>query len=304
MKNFDEKLDAYLRGDLDESSKSDFLNEVSQNPDLQNQFDFEKEMIEGIKEARILEIKGNLSSVPVSYQPGFLESLGSFKVAITSGIIIGLIGLGGYYFLSDDENVVESSIVENSKAEKIEPFEDNNKEVFQENLGNSNLSVQDKIEYSEESTDENTIEIINGSESQPLENSEYIRSEEVITEVETFDPSIIEPEDNFSSPSSLELKNAEKGETTTTLYESTTIERIEDGEHDFHYQFYNKKLFLYGSFGKSPYEIIELNSENGRQYFLYYDNNFYPLDRDRDQIGELKALNDSRLETKLKKLKD
>ncbi|MEM7551771.1 MAG: hypothetical protein AAF363_18970 [Bacteroidota bacterium] len=301
MKNFDEKLDAYLRGDLDENSKSNFLNEVNQNPELQSKISFEKQLVEGIKEARVLEIKKNLSSIPVSYQPGFWESVGSAKVAISSGIVVGLLGISAYIFLPDDDTVLkESDLVDVTEIQELN-------DISNSVTDSDNIIVENNTSQNTDSkgvTEDIDDEIVPKVEFAPINDIKISVEAESNNEVETFDPSILEPEDNFISPSSSDLKNVEKDESHKTLYESTTIERIDDGEHDFHYQFYNKKLFLYGSFSKSPYEIIELNSEEGRQYFLYYDHDFYPLDRDRDEIGELKALRDSSLESRLRKLKD
>ena len=55
----------------------------------------------------------------------------------------------------------------------------------------------------------------------------------------------------------------------------------------FHYQYYQGKLYLYGDFRENPYEILELNSANGKRLFIYYNNVYYNILDDQQQITPL-----------------
>ena len=71
-------------------------------------------------------------------------------------------------------------------------------------------------------------------------------------------------------------------------------------KYNFHYQFNNGKLQLFGPFDKSLYEILEINGDN-HAVFLFYRENYYLLDEQQNQITKLQLIKDSAL---LKKLKE
>ena len=81
------------------------------------------------------------------------------------------------------------------------------------------------------------------------------------------------------------------------------VETVFDRKRDFHYKFYNKKLYLYGDFEKNPYEIIEYNSNSNKLYYLYYEGKFYELMNDQMKITPLAELQDDELINELELLR-
>jgi len=69
--------------------------------------------------------------------------------------------------------------------------------------------------------------------------------------------------------------------------------------YNFHYQFASGKLFLYGPFDKSVYEILEINSDN-HSVFLFHRDNYYLLDEKQLKITHLEPIKDTALIRKLK----
>ena len=65
MENF-EKVEAYFNNELNDSEKNDFLNEVESNAELKSEYNFQNEVINGIKEARKAELKAMLDKVPIT----------------------------------------------------------------------------------------------------------------------------------------------------------------------------------------------------------------------------------------------
>jgi hypothetical protein len=105
----------------------------------------------------------------------------------------------------------------------------------------------------------------------------------------------IEFEDEVAEESNIE-ENPEVpiNKTEVSAKSKIGIETIKDKRHKFHYKFYNNRLYLLGDFSKSPYEIIELNSNSGKKYFLYYQDNFYKLETNRQKPTPLRKVeNDS-----------
>jgi len=73
--------------------------------------------------------------------------------------------------------------------------------------------------------------------------------------------------------------------------------------YSFHYQFSNKKLFLFGPFDEALYEILEIHGDN-HALFLYFKENFYLLNDANAEITELTPIRDRPLIQKLKEFRN
>ena len=62
----------------------------------------------------------------------------------------------------------------------------------------------------------------------------------------------------------------------------------EGSKYNFHYQFEENQLQLYGEFSKEIYQIIELKGKSKDQYFLYFSKNFYQLNNTKGKIIALR----------------
>ncbi len=113
--------------------------------------------------------------------------------------------------------------------------------------------------------------------------------------MDVFDPS----EETESSAARPETKTSE----SSPLSKSSIVVETDNSnkKYNFHYQFKNGKLYLYGTFEKNLYEIMEFFSGNKRTVFLYYKDSYYLLNEENETIKPLAPINDPSL---LKKLKD
>jgi hypothetical protein len=113
--------------------------------------------------------------------------------------------------------------------------------------------------------------------------------------------------DIFDPTTETESSAAEKSEDrsgqTITSSKSSIVVAIEntDKRYNFHYQFKDSKLHLYGAFEKNLYEIMEFFSDNKRTVFLFYKDSYYLLNEEDEKIKPLAPINDPTL---IKKLKD
>jgi hypothetical protein len=115
--------------------------------------------------------------------------------------------------------------------------------------------------------------------------------------LDVFDPSQ-EAEDNNAPENAASTENNPRVATTPSI----TVETDSSNKkYTFHYQFREGKLFLYGSFEKNLYEILEFFTENKRTMFLFYKNNYYLLNEENEKIRPLSPINDPAL---LKKLRE
>jgi hypothetical protein len=100
------------------------------------------------------------------------------------------------------------------------------------------------------------------------------------------------------------LSAAQEIEKAPVLHTSPSIAveiDTKNKKYDFHYQFKDGKLFLYGPFENDLYEILEFFSDDKRTMFLFYQENFYLLKDDNEKLKPLGAIQDPSL---IKKLKD
>ncbi len=113
--------------------------------------------------------------------------------------------------------------------------------------------------------------------------------------MDVFDPS----EETESPAATPETKTSE----SSPLSKSSIVVETDNNnkKYNFHYQFKNGKLYLYGTFEKNLYEIMEFFSGNKRTVFLYYKDSYYLLNEENETIKPLAPINDPSL---LKKLKD
>ena len=94
-----EHIDSYLDGSMSQADRVQFEQSLGSDPGLKREFEFQKNLVDGIKEARRLELKTRLNSIDVS---GLTSSSGLSAGTITAGVVItaGLI-IGGYYLFKD-----------------------------------------------------------------------------------------------------------------------------------------------------------------------------------------------------------
>ena len=86
--------------------------------------------------------------------------------------------------------------------------------------------------------------------------------------------------------------------------EKISIETISSRRYHFHYKIEDNRLFLYGKFNESPYEIIEINRAHDRQLFFYYYGDFYNLNERLVKITPLKKIKDRKEEHASRKKKE
>ena len=82
---------------------------------------------------------------------------------------------------------------------------------------------------------------------------------------------------------------------TIKLNSKTDVEVKLDKKYDFHYQVRNGGLVLYGNFNESPFEVIELKTNQGINSYLYFKNQFYSLTDKSENINPLVVLTNKEL---------
>jgi len=281
-----EKISAYLEEQMSAAERAEFEKTLSNDPELRNELSMQQDIIEGVKEARRLELKSMLDNVPIG-GAGIAGTITFGKLASTIAVI-GLISVGIYYFTKDDPKPIAENNTETlSVTPEEELIEDKNQPV-------EKPKSEEKTTSTSASSEKGTETTVNT----PTE--EVTANTEVDNEVEINKPTAA-PMFETAEADSLEAPTDDIVEKVDGSLSSIDVE-IDNTrkKYSFHYKFNKGKMFLYGDFDKGLYEILEFKTTSKKTLFLHYKGKFYPLDKNQVRITELKAVKEQSLINKLK----
>jgi Sec-independent protein translocase protein TatA len=280
MNNF-EQIDDYLAGRLKGKDREDFESQIGHDPSLKSEVDLQRQIIEGIKQARGAELKAMLSRVPVGGAGAQIE----FTVMrIAAGILLaGVVSAAAYYYFSPgDFPPIGNAAADVTRSDKKLPEDKNQASETKEPEAEQKDETRPQDDHKDEVKKPAT------QQEQP-------------TPAQKPDLDLVDP--------SVDLDNDERKDEERPVIDGKPEIRpsqvqvemdSSNKKYDFHYQFAGSKLMLYGSFNRSLYEVLEINS-GSHSLFLYYKNEFYLLDESQDDITKLTAIKDPVL---LKKLRE
>jgi len=276
MKNL-EKVEAYFNNELNDSEKNDFLREVEADTELKREYDFQKEVIDGIKEARKAELKAMLNKVPISATS--TATSGIYKI-IAGGAATILLGTAAWYFVNSEENI-EPAL--ESKVAISEPVLEENNPTIE---GQKNIqAIEAKSPIKE--TDKDTRE--------QKEQAPKIITPVLPTSEDNIENQVMD-EENLDIPDAI-------GNTSINISSKINVEIKLKKKYDFHYQYSNKGIILYGDFEEGLFEILELNKEDGTELYLYYESNYYYIKDKSGEITPLKLVSEKNLKKNLEGLR-
>ncbi len=273
-----ELLDDYLSNRLNEADKKAFGKKIEADPELKQEFKIQQGLMEGIRKARVAELKSMLNTVPV---PPLSNPTSVLIKAGTWVLISGLVITGVYYYFSKNDSleiVKEPSPVELPEIKAIPPAE-----------AESKASEVARID------EEPTKEVEKSIRKNPTETS---APPTVIKkpELKVYDPSEEESYDSVEKYEQEQLEIISKAFVTSSM--EVEIANT-DKKYKFHYVFRGGKLVLYGAFEKHLYEILEFISDDKRTVVLFYKTNYYLLDINKSTPTILTPIKDHALLKKL-----
>ncbi len=285
-----ELINAYFDGELSEVERQNLFSEIDKNPELKAEFNFQNEIVEGLKRARVAELKARLDNVPVS---GGTISTGStfLKVAVVTGV--ALIGALSYFYINKPEQEpisVEPKTLKEDVEELLEIEESTQDVVMAEQI-----EVNEPINEAKEATKNKVVK-----------EKETIPSSPIINK-----PSAIQPIELDDTDDNDEIILPSTGLTKNNVTAISTIDIETDNskkKYAFHYQLKEGKLFLFGDFDHGLYELLEFNANEGKILYLFYKGQYFNLDKNQVEITPLTVITDStliqELETVRKELKE
>jgi hypothetical protein len=289
-----ELLDRYIANGLKGEEKAAFEQQLNADPDLSREYTLQQSIAEGIRQTRRVQLKAMLNAIPVPAATGGEAVLAKTLAGL---LVAGAIGAGVYLYLKPSNDSAATAQQE-SPATETQP----------ESVVTSDTAPVTETPAAPLAQQHETVTTPAPTEQAPA-TSKTARSKDTAAtvpqepamakpNVTVFDPSeeggnTAPHEDGSLRDSSTEPKNAK-----------SKIEVRTDNnnkKYTFHYQFKEGKLYLYGSFEKNLYEIMEFFSDNKRTVFLFYKESYYLLNEESEKIRPLTPINDPVL---LKKLTD
>jgi len=287
MSNF-ELIDDYLSNRLKGVEKEAFEKQLHNDPTLKSDLDFQKQIVEGIRTARATELKSMLSKVPV----GGTEVIVDFSVVKMAATLIGagVVGAAIYFYVTRGELPPFEKAATDFNQTTEQP---NEQEPAQHDVTNVQPDSSEKVAplvpvESKDTKKENKKEPTKQHKPEQAKPAE-------------------KPKLDVTNPTDELNNDGEKKEEPTANLRRSDITpshvQVEmdssNKKYDFHYQFVNNKLMLYGSFDKSLYEVLEINGDN-HAVFLFYKDLYYLLDENEHKITKLEPIRDAALLGKLK----
>jgi len=266
MMNF-EKIDDYLANRLPADERKAFEQEISGDPALQEEVAFQQKIVEGVRHARAAELKQMLNNVPVSS--------GGWSVGrITAGVMVaGAVATALYYI--------------NIKEAPINPDKDVPAVIVQPESPDTAPAAAEP-EVNVPATEE------------PTRKSEPAKRK-AVTPVQKPDIQVVDPSAELTETA--EQTDPSPVSTTMTVSKMEVVTTPASKKYNFHYQFSEGKLMLYGPFDNSLYEILEING-GSHAVFLFYRENYFLLDEGQHEITGLTAIRDGQLLMKLKEYRN
>lgn len=288
-----ELLDDYLSNRLKGEERIEFERRLENDASLQSELALQRELIEGIRAARVAELKSMLNQVPVPPASG-----GSVAAKLAAWVLaVAVVGIGSYY-LWQNTTTEEQAPAETTEIQSTEPAVADEPAVVEEQ--SSEQATAPEAEEPETSASE---EVVTPAEQPAAKNDTETKprvSPPIQPDVTPYDPTR-----ELETPNGRPEPLSDPGE-PQSVESSIVVEVVDTGRrNDFHYQFKDGKLYLIGSFEKDLYEIMEFfNDDNKRTVFLYYNSAYYLLDETKSEPTPLTALTDTELLQKLRKYRD
>jgi hypothetical protein len=266
-----ELIEKYVTGKLQGPEKDAFELQLQTDTSLQSDVTLQREIIAGIKSARIAGLKAMLNQVPVG---GVMQSGISVVKVITGAVTAGAIFTGSLFYFKPWQKESVSPVVENELPVRKNPKTEATPADPKEDKPSSATS-KPNMEVKKKST--------------PLKKQNAVHPK----------IDVIDPTDELTKEASHEQEKLAKHQSVIVTSRIGIDVNSSSSKYSFHYQFNQGKLTLYGIFDNGLYEILEVNGDT-HSLFLYYKENYYLLNEKQSAITPLTAIKDLELVKRLK----
>lgn len=298
------RLDDYLLGKLSADEHAEMESQLAADSQLREDMFLQRDIVQALQENRRLELKNRLNSIEVG-TGGFSTAIG---LKIAAGVaLMGLMGTGIYWFLNSSPatpaDALPTRFIELNEGlrqvdytlpqmpevhlAQAEPSE----EVPAAEAATAAASLSGATTTAAAKPAVPTPGVAKKKSSAPAETparaEAVVQKPNVLSEFKDTDLGTI----SNQGEAPVDALSRNRQFTNRSIEVSTQTHE----KYDFHYRFYDSKLFIYGNFDSKPYEILEINTEGTRSYFLYFEDNYYALNTDQQKLTRLRRLSNDKL---------
>jgi hypothetical protein len=281
-----EMLDDYVANRLSDADRSVMEAKIASDTELKRELSIQQQVIEGLRRARIAQLKQMLQNTPIPPPTGGQALLVKLGTAVVTA---GIIGTGLYFFLKDDKGSVAQESAAPTQQEPVATDSQAQQPATGPAIDSQASEPRPEMKTPAQTTDKKNKTKVDTS---------------ARTAREPQKPAAFDPTSEETSTSATPSGDAPviSGSAKNANASSIAIENVVDKKYNFHYQFKDGKLLLYGPFSeRTTYEILEFFDGNkGNTVILYYKDGYYLLHEDADKVTPLKPITDPVLLGKLK----
>jgi hypothetical protein len=275
-----ERIEAYFNNELPDAEQQQLLDDVNSDPSLKSEFQFQQNVVDGIKAYRKKELIARLNSVQIAStgQALLLKTLGVIGIA-------GIATVSTFMWVnsnSDNETITD-------KTEIVLPYETEQPS----DIAEATAPITDKkedVQVTEPVVDKKIADKETTSKETTAETPAIVTPE--VMEPDSSSDAILD--DDLEAPTSI-------GSSEINLSTSTNVEVVFSKKYTFHYQVKEGQLTLYGDFEDAPFEVIEMKTNKGIKSYLYYKNHFYGLNKVSEDILPLERIENKAIIEELEK---
>ena len=262
-----ELLDDYLTNRLSEQDRSAFEQRLQSDPDLQQEYALQKRVIQGIKDARVAQLKSMLNQVPVPSAAG--NAIAS-KVLFGTVVAIVIAAAALWFYRHEPSGPKQPQRQSDQKSTTPD----------QEPANTGKLPEKESLPPITQDA-----QVQESDRNQTSAGTEHSK------------PSLAKRPDPVSGPAG---NTTDRDEKAADAVASVVIIDTNAG-YTYHYGFNNGKLTLYGPFEEGSYEIVTVETGAKSVVSLYHQEKYHVLDETAGEIRSLKPVTNSDLLGKLEK---
>jgi hypothetical protein len=307
--NYQQLIDDYLAGNISIQNKAVVEHKLATDPEFRNEFDLQRNVINAIRNTRRLELKNHLNNIQVHWYHSIPDS---WKIAASVSVVT-LTTISAYFLMNPDtltgekagvksdvpvETIIEEEAVPQKPTIRIEQIPEVTTDTSKEPVDQPANEISDNPTASVEKTAKSPA-VAAEPDTEPSIPETRHETQVVVPDMdEAFADA---PDLNMDELTSDNLNKLNP--VREDLYSTTEVKTLRHKKYDFHYDLRDGMLTLYGNFEEIPYEILEINSADGKRLFLLYRNNYYMLLNTRE-IAPLNPVTDTTLIRELDIVKD
>lgn len=299
--NLNEHLDDFLLGRMSDEEARAFAERAEQDPLLSQEVRLQQDIVSGLKKARMAQLKARLSQLPTPPPAGVggMTSWQWIGVSATSvAVILGGVALYLNQTTSKPEEARRQAVAEQQVYAPVpkpeaeigqapmpalaeEPSAPALTEAKPEAKG-IDRPVQ-ALSKAKATQDSQLAVVLPKASAKPLNPAQP--DEEAEDNGLIYRPGVGTP-----ASGKVAENNEVKTKPEVVIKESDVLS----------YQYFDNRLFLYGSFGDAIYELIELvSAKEGRRLYVFYKDSFYTVNKDVRDVTPMRAVTDPKLEAEL-----